>query len=219
MASKSEKQLLIIQAAAEVFAKAGYHAATIQDVATAAGIGKSTVYEYFRTKEELFLAVYDEWIDNYKQHITTRVAEAPDALSKVDAIRDSAVEFYQTRAAQAPLLLEFWAHALRANNPEFLERVQKLRQFLRNLGNDLTSQLVESGWFEGVDVPSFTELETGISDGIFLGWVLEGKRFPLEKAYTFRQSVIGLGLLSGDARELLKTKLQKKLKKGFLLHK
>lgn len=219
MSSKPEKHALIIQAAAEVFAKSGYHSAKIQDVATAAGIGKSTIYEYFRTKEELFLAVYDDWIDNYKNHITSRVAEAPDALSKVDAIRDSAVEFYQSRAAQAPLLLEFWAHALRAENPEFLERVVKLRLFLRNLGNDLTAQLVQAGWFEDVDVPSFTELETGISDGIFLGWVLEGQHFPLEKAYTFRQSVIGLGLLSNDARIMLTTRLQKKLKRGFLLNK
>lgn len=212
---KSAKRADIIDHAAAVFSKTGYHATKMQDIATAAGIGKGTIYEYFRTKEELFLAVYDAWMTEYEHVIRTRTAAAEDALSKVDAIRDSAVEFYTSRAEQAPLLLEFWAHALRTDNPAFLDRVRKTRSFLKNLGASLTAELVHSGWFTEVDSMSFSELETGISDGIFLSWVLEGRSFPLDKAYTFRQSVIGLGLLSNETRPILADRLAAKLKKGM----
>lgn len=212
---KPAKRAEIVRHAANVFSQTGYHASKIQDIANAAGIGKGTVYEYFSTKEELFLAVYDAWMSEFEVHIRTRVESAEDALSKVDAIRDSAVEFYQSRATQAPLLLEFWAHALRSDNPVFLQRINTTRAFLRDLGTSITQQLVQSGWFRDVDAEAFTVLESGISDGVFLAWVLDGQRFPLDKAFTFRQSVIGIGLLADDARDVLTNKLDSKLKRGF----
>ncbi len=212
---KDAKRSEIVRYAADVFARTGYHETKMQDIATAADIGKGTIYEYFRTKEELFLAVYDAWMSDYESMIRQRVDAAEDALSKVDAIRDSAVEFYQSRAVQAPLLLEFWAHALRTDNPAFLERINKTRTFLRTLGAELTQQLVDAGWFVNIDAASFALLETGISDGIFLAWVLEGRAFPLEKAYTFRQSLIGLGMLTNDARAAFQERLGAKLGRGF----
>jgi AcrR family transcriptional regulator len=212
---KDAKRSEIVRYAADVFSRTGYHETKMQDIATAADIGKGTIYEYFRTKEELFLAVYDAWMSEYEAMIRQRVDAAEDALSKVDAIRDSAVEFYQSRAVQAPLLLEFWAHALRTDNPAFLERINRTRTFLRTMGADLAQQLVDAGWFVNIDAASFALLETGISDGIFLAWVLEGRSFPLEKAYTFRQSLIGLGMLTNEARAAFQERLGAKLSRGF----
>lgn len=213
--NKSAKRREIIRHAADVFSKKGYNASIMQDIATSADIGKGTIYEYFRTKEELFLAVYDAWMSEYEQVITERVNAAGDALSKVDAIRDSAVEFYESRAAQAPLMLEFWAHALRTDNPLFLERINKTRTFLKELGAALTSDLVAAGWFTNVDAKSFALLESGFSDGIFLSWVLDAQQFPLDKAFTLRQSIIGIGLLTRQAREILQERLEAKLAKGL----
>jgi AcrR family transcriptional regulator len=212
---KHLKRAELVRHAADVFAQSGYHTAKMQDIATHADVGKGTLYEYFRTKEELFLAVYDAWMTEYEGVVSSRVEAASDALSKVDAIRDSAVGFYESRASQAPLLLEFWAHALRTDNPAFLERIRRTRDFLSGLGANITAELVQAGWFDDVDVDSFTTLEAGISDGIFLAWVLGGRSFPLAKAYTFRQSVIGLGLLSPTSRALLEERLRAKLRKGF----
>ena len=215
LVDRSAKRADIIQHAAEVFSRTGYHESKMQDIATHAEIGKGTIYEYFRTKEELFLAVYDSWMTSFEDLVKMRVDAATDAMSKVDAIRDSAVEFYSSRAEQAPLLLEFWAHALRTDNPKFLERIQSTRSFLNDLGKGLTQQLVDAGWFTAVDAEAFALLESGMSDGIFLAWVLGGRTFPLDKAYTFRQSVIGLGLLTPMGRTVLEERLRLKLKKGF----
>jgi TetR/AcrR family transcriptional repressor of uid operon len=51
----------IIAAAAECFARAGYHATTMADISEAAGVSKGTPYVYFPGKEALFIALYDEW--------------------------------------------------------------------------------------------------------------------------------------------------------------
>lgn len=211
---KAAKRADLVTHAAEVFARRGYHASTMQDIATLANVGKGTMYEYFRTKEELFLAVYDSWMSDFERAVQERVDAASDAMAKVDAIRDSAVEFYERRAHQAPLLLELWAHALRTDNPAFIERIRQTRTFLAQLGANLTQQLIDAGWFVDIDVDAFALLESGISDGIFLAWVLGGMSFPLNRAYTFRQSVIGLGLLSPTGRAVLEQRLGSKLQKG-----
>ncbi|KUK10884.1 MAG: Transcriptional regulator, TetR family [Clostridia bacterium 41_269] len=49
-----EKKRRILDAAAKVFSKKGFHKAKIEEIAKEAGIGKGTIYEYFASKEELF---------------------------------------------------------------------------------------------------------------------------------------------------------------------
>jgi AcrR family transcriptional regulator len=51
----------IIAAAAECFARSGYHVTTMADIAETAGVSKGTPYLYFPGKEALFIALYEEW--------------------------------------------------------------------------------------------------------------------------------------------------------------
>lgn len=50
---------LLLEAAEEVFAEKGFAAATLDDIAHAAGYTKGAIYKHFATKEELFLGVND----------------------------------------------------------------------------------------------------------------------------------------------------------------
>ena len=65
-AKKTAKAREIAQAALAVFTRKGFAAASIEEVATEAGIGKSTVYEYYANKQDVFVAAImtgaDEWI-------------------------------------------------------------------------------------------------------------------------------------------------------------
>jgi len=47
------KEVLIFQSAWELFSEKGFHDTTISEIAKKTGIGKGTVYEYFKSKEEL----------------------------------------------------------------------------------------------------------------------------------------------------------------------
>jgi len=52
-AVRSERKTLIEEAALEVFAEDGYHAASISKIAKNAGVAKGTIYTYFESKEQL----------------------------------------------------------------------------------------------------------------------------------------------------------------------
>ena len=53
----------LLKAAGEVFARKGYHAATVDDVAEAAGFTKGAVYSNFASKEALFFALYEQHVE------------------------------------------------------------------------------------------------------------------------------------------------------------
>ncbi len=51
---RTEKEIAIILAASEVFSENGFYQTTVEEVAKKAGIGKGTIYLYFKDKEDLF---------------------------------------------------------------------------------------------------------------------------------------------------------------------
>ncbi len=60
------KKDLILQAAIEKFIEKDYYIVKIEEIAEAAGVGKGTIYEYFASKEELFIQSFSYWIERYE---------------------------------------------------------------------------------------------------------------------------------------------------------
>jgi len=70
--SGPQRRERILAAAAEAFAARGYHAASVGDVAKAAGITKPVVYDHFASKRELFV----ELMETAREQLTSRGIEA-----------------------------------------------------------------------------------------------------------------------------------------------
>jgi len=54
---ESERRRQIITSAIKIFGEKGFQNATIAEIAKDAGIGDATIYEYFKSKEDLLLAI------------------------------------------------------------------------------------------------------------------------------------------------------------------
>lgn len=87
----------IIAAALTIFHTKGYAASKIEDVATAAGVTKGTVYLYFSSKEALFKAAIIESI-----------------LPNLDRIEE-AVKTETTAHAQLRIAMQLWAETISAS--------------------------------------------------------------------------------------------------------
>ncbi len=57
---RAKKRAQILEAASRIFARRVYHLVTMDEVAAAARVGKGTLYRYFPSKEDLYLAIVDE---------------------------------------------------------------------------------------------------------------------------------------------------------------
>lgn len=70
-----DKRLSIIEAAVSVFSREGYPNARMQAIATKAGIGKGTIYQYFKGKKQLFQQTVKEGIDRYTIGIKNEIKD------------------------------------------------------------------------------------------------------------------------------------------------
>ena len=68
----------IIVVASTVFSKFGFKKATIEDIAHEAGMGKSSVYYYFKSKEDIFEAVVKKEADELSLQVAKRVINVND---------------------------------------------------------------------------------------------------------------------------------------------
>ncbi len=59
----------IMQAAAEVFGEKGYGGATISEIAGKVGIAEASIYQYFKSKEDLLLSVPGNWFDELAEEL------------------------------------------------------------------------------------------------------------------------------------------------------
>jgi TetR/AcrR family fatty acid metabolism transcriptional regulator len=66
----------ILDAAAKVFAEKGFHVTTIRDIARTAGIADGTIYNYFASKADLLLGIFDRMRD---------AVQPDDAFANLDA--------------------------------------------------------------------------------------------------------------------------------------
>ena len=69
----------LLDAAAAVFARDGFHGASLDDVAATAGFTKGAVYSNFKSKEDLFLAVLDDHFEQERGEVQHALGEPLDA--------------------------------------------------------------------------------------------------------------------------------------------
>ena len=85
-----EKRNHIIAAAITTFAQKGYAGTRIVEVAQAAGIGKGTIYEYFRSKEDLFFATFEQLMYESEAQVLAPLSEVKNSTAeRLKAIADA----------------------------------------------------------------------------------------------------------------------------------
>lgn len=129
--TRAQTRQRLLQAAGEVFAQLGYDRASLDDVATAAGLTKGAVYSSFAGKDDLFYALMQERIDERLALVT----EAVERQATVrDITRDAGSSLAQLMSSQRDwhlLFIEFWARAVR--DPGLHDELARERRSVRGL--------------------------------------------------------------------------------------
>ncbi|MBM3213838.1 TetR/AcrR family transcriptional regulator [Candidatus Poribacteria bacterium] len=130
---KERKRRDILAAAVQVFARDGFHAARISDIADLAGVGHGTIYLYFETKEALLLTVFDELMSEAIADVKSAADSGTDASDRLRRFVDAqATMVEQNRALTALLLLEA-PHTSRFLRSGALERIGDYVRFIEGI--------------------------------------------------------------------------------------
>src|SRR5690606_33524256 len=110
------KATAIMDTAAALFAKEGYPAAKMQDVAKACGATKSMLYHYFPTKDDLLFAMLQEHLQRLIQALDDAVASGKPPRERLQMM----VEAYTQKSAQSRR-----RHVVAMNDVKFLPRAKQ----------------------------------------------------------------------------------------------
>ncbi|MFQ5851282.1 MAG: TetR/AcrR family transcriptional regulator [Candidatus Binatia bacterium] len=178
---KNRKRREIIQAAMQVFAREGYHRARMETVAGEAGIGKGTVYEYFRSKTDLFLALHEHMLSELKGFYMKELAgiRAPALMLE----RFIAVAFQSFRLWEPFFLVffDFWAEGGRGEQQALLQT--RLREAYTASRGEVAA-IITAGVKDGslhCDNPLLAAASILASlDGLVLQWLCDRDAIDLD---------------------------------------
>lgn len=164
----------ILRVAAEIFSEKGYRAATLDDLASAAGISRATFYSYFPSKEELLCRLYRQFSSVTQAELKRIVAHNLPAQEKLRRI----IRFQVTYVAEhKPLVQVFFSEVF--NLPPKMSRAatQANRAYSR-----IVEQVVEEGVQQGVFMPLnpkfFTYALMGTCTWVYRWYQPEGQQTP-----------------------------------------
>ena len=181
---KDAKKIEIIHAAVKVFSEKGMVKAKMADIALEAGIGKGTIYEYFRSKEEVFASGFQMFFQGMENQIESALSSTTDPVEQLKLLINlSFKSFLQHGSDLAMIMMDFWAEGIRNKDEKILNSID-LRQIyheFRIMIQSIINNGIEQGVFRQVDTHNVAALLIGALDGIMLQWIMDQKVIDLEK--------------------------------------
>lgn len=158
----------ILVAARKVFGRRGYAGASIEAIAEKAGLSNGAVYYNFTNKEDLFLALLDERINERVEHMRRVFAGARGADATATQIQQEATDVVGSLKQSSEwrlLFLEFVIYA--ARNPPFQAEFIKRRQTMKTaLAELLAERTPPSDAEHAIPIEQLVVLINGLVNGL-----------------------------------------------------
>jgi AcrR family transcriptional regulator len=193
------KKTAILDAARAVFSRKGYADAAVEDVAEEAHIAKGTVYLYFKSKEEMYLAAL-------AKDIRAMSAESRQKMEAATSFRDKLRVFLRVRLDYCKsredflriYLAEYGSMFVKAPQSPYL--VQLLRENMRYLAR-VAEEAIESGEIApapaGALAAAIYDISRGLIERRLLGW----KEFQAPDEIEFPVELLMSGMGRGRSRQ------------------
>ena len=167
----NDKRVRILAAAERVFAKRGFFAARVSEIAKEAGVADGTIYLYFKSKDDLLISLFESRMKQVNTALREAIATVP-ATQPIEQLR-AFIRAYLRLVHDEPAAAEVLTIELRQSS-KFMKEYENVAfaDFLRMLGG-----LIAAGQASGeieASVPSHVAARMifGMLDELSLAWVL-----------------------------------------------
>jgi TetR/AcrR family fatty acid metabolism transcriptional regulator len=171
----------ILEAAKRVFAKKGFAATTIDEIAQEAEFSKGAMYGYFEGKEDLFFSLIQEKSDEVEGRFREVVASSGDPATKIRDLVETYLTFFEEDRDFFQIIASEHPRLGVKTHSRLTENMRK--RYIRNLG------LIEQVMQAGVSAGALKDIEprllatglVGIIHAFTAQWILIGGKEPLTK--------------------------------------
>jgi AcrR family transcriptional regulator len=143
----------IVNGAAELFDREGYHATNMNSVAQAVGLQKPTLYHYFSSKNEILNWIHEEFIDLMIEKLVERSETGLPAADEVRAVMRDLLGLMDTHRGHVRVFFEHY----RELSAEDQAAIREKRDRYQALVEDIVRRGIEDRSFRDVD-PRLTTL-------------------------------------------------------------
>jgi AcrR family transcriptional regulator len=156
-----EKLEEILEASSRVFSEKDFHEVLIDEIAEVGGIGKGTVYRYFRTKEDLYFATILRGLDRLDGVLSRALPQEASPTKRLERIAREILTFFWNQRSLLMLLYRD-ERTLRARHGGLRERHDRLVRLVK----EAIVEGIERREYRGVDPQTAAELFLGMIRGI-----------------------------------------------------
>jgi len=139
---QEKKRHEIFHEVVKIFSKKGFHETSMREIADAAGLGKSTLYDYFKTKDEILVYFFEDQLNDMTQEAQKIALQNLSADKRLRQITEKYIDNLQ---ANKSLFLKLMQESYRLKIES-----QKQVQAKRYAYQDLVRALIEEGIREKV---------------------------------------------------------------------
>ena len=160
----------LLEAAARVIARRGFHGASVEAISEDAGFSTGAIYSNFESKEDLFLTLWEERIE-----LRSTVEEAGGRQAGLAAAAANVGAAFGREREWFLLYFEFALHA--ARDPAFARRFRKVREAgLRELERGLDQGLQHAGLESSLPTKDLVRGLRALSYGLAVDSLVDGRK-------------------------------------------
>lgn len=181
-----ETRQRILDAAVNVFAAKGYHAARVDEIVDESATSKGAVYFHFPSKQDIFLAVIEKFVVLLEGNLSAALAKEPNGIGRVDVALKVCLETFEKYASLAKIFL-VQASGL---GVVFEEKLLEIHQRFAQLIQIHLDEAVAEGEIEPLDTEVAGQVWMGAIYHVVIRWVRTGQPEPSRALPTLRQMLL-----------------------------
>jgi AcrR family transcriptional regulator len=193
---RQRRQEEILDVAARIFAEHGYQGTDMQQVADQLGLGKGTIYRYFVSKEELFLAAADRGMRRLHAEVQAS-ADASDPLDRIARAVRAYLAFYRDHPEYVELLIQERAVFRDRRQPTYFVH----REANRGPWRDLYKDLIAAGRVRSMPVTRILDVISDLVYGAMFTNYFTGRDQSTEEQAGDILDIVFNGILSEAERQ------------------
>jgi len=172
-----ETRSKIIESAIKLFSTRGFNTASVDDICVEAGISKGAFYHHFKSKQALFLALLDGWLQTIDNAIeASKDRTVPETFMQMT---EAFPYIFETAGEGLPMFLEFWLQASR-DEKIWQASITPYRRYHKHF-TALIKKGVDEGSFVEVDPELASRMIVSTAMGLLLQSLLDPKGANWEK--------------------------------------
>ena len=176
---RSETRAALLEAAAQAFARQGFHGTSVETVSEAAGFSRGAFYSNFKSKEDLFLALYEQRIERRRRELREVMHRAGDPAAGLAPVSANVMGSLDREREWFLLYFEFVLHA--ARDAEFADRFERVReQGLAELATGIAAGLEQTGLDSSLSAADLALVLKALSYGLALERLVNEDAVPSE---------------------------------------